>query len=79
MLDTQINRFGEKIVTNLPDEITTKKHGGHSLRTNRAIVDRKKLDQSLPKRTKKKSSPTPIQGIPIKIPTKKNIVWMVIR
>ena len=62
MLDTQINRFGEEIVTNLPDEITTKKHGGYSLRTNRAIVDRKKIGSESPEKGQKEKQPNTYSG-----------------
>ena len=62
MLDTQKNRFGETIVTNLPDDIITKKHGGHSLRTNRVIVDRKKIGLDSNQDAQKEKQPNTFSG-----------------
>ena len=49
MKDLRLNRFGQNISTNIPDEISTSKHGGHSLRTNRTVVDRSKINSHNPK------------------------------
>ena len=62
MLDTHKNRFGETIVTNLPDDIITKKHGGHSLRTNRVIVDRKKIGLDSNQDAQKEKQPNTYSG-----------------
>ena len=38
-----VNRYGKKIVTDIPAEISTEKHRGHRVRTGRKIVDRSKI------------------------------------
>lgn len=50
MKDPNINRFGEKVETNLPQEITTREHGGHNLRTTRNVVDRDKIESYDPEK-----------------------------
>lgn len=38
------NKYGESVVTDMPEPIITEKHGGHRVRSGRQIVDRSKLD-----------------------------------
>lgn len=43
MTKEHIKKPNQSIVTNLPEEISTIKHGGHTIRTGRKIVDRDKI------------------------------------
>ena len=45
MTEKAVNRFGENVVTRVPHDLTTREHGGHTLRTgSREVVDRDRLD-----------------------------------
>ena len=45
MKKVTINKYGEKVSTEVNEEISTEKHGGHTVRSGRKIVDRSKIGQ----------------------------------
>lgn len=62
MKELNAEHSAEKISVNIPDEISTIKHGGHIIRTGRKIVDRTKISACITNNKANKKKPNQYSG-----------------